>query len=241
MSLLLWNSCGDTWCPSCAFIPCALFQGGKSYPDNKSLPSSPEPLGRSHKCYSKCGWHPAQAQRYSSSWCLDRVWSLGQIWNGILKANIGSFMIETCQIMCQECLIPSPWRAAVFKEKTQLWKWRHSMHYPYLLKLEQNPRKCRHLPSPPLPFFPLVIWYKVLPKLFCRDIPHGGICQATVPFLLVQLDARRWEERCGGGKLNKTFKNQDSGWDFHHPDYQVERHFILENERASLYLPRIIF
>lgn len=44
--------------------------------------------------------------------------------------------------------------------------------------------------------------------LFDKDIPHGSICQATVPFLLVQPAAGRWEERCGGGKLNKTFKNK---------------------------------
>lgn len=81
--------------------------------------------------------------KVSSSRCVDRVWRSGQIWNGFLKANIGAWVIETCQILCQECLVPSPWRMAVFNEKTQLWKLRHSMHYLYSLKLEQNPRKCR--------------------------------------------------------------------------------------------------
>lgn len=45
-------------------------------------------------------------------------------------------------------------------------------------------------------------------KLFYKDIPHGGLYQATVPFLLFQPDARQREGRCGGGKLNKTFKNK---------------------------------
>lgn len=43
---------------------------------------------------------------------------------------------------------------------------------------------------------------------FHKDTPCNSIRQATVPFLLVLPGARQWEERCGGGKLNKTFKNK---------------------------------
>ena len=34
--------------------------------------------------------------------------SLGQIWNRFLKANVGVSVTETCQMVCQECLVPSP-------------------------------------------------------------------------------------------------------------------------------------
>lgn len=42
------------------------------------------------------------------------------MWNGFLKANIGTLVIEVCQILCPEYLVPSVRNAVVFNEKTQL-------------------------------------------------------------------------------------------------------------------------
>lgn len=56
--------------------------------------------------------------------------------------------------------------------------------------------------------FPWVYLIYMPWKLIYKDIARGSICQATVPSLLVLQDAKQWEERRGGGKLNKTSESK---------------------------------
>lgn len=130
-------------------------KGDRSFEEQISCLPQPGSLGRPNKCFWERGTLPKPRGTV-----LAGVWtrfdSLGQIRNGLLKAGIGALMIETRQIMHQECVVTSPRRGAAFNKKTQLWKLRSSMHYPYSLKLEQNPRKCRHLLSLTLHLFPVV-------------------------------------------------------------------------------------
>ena len=129
------------------FHPMCSLPGGRGHLKSKPLTLLNRiSLGDSASIFLEHGFLPRPGgPLLISAWT--RSDSLGQIWNGFLKANIGVSVIETCQIMCQECLVPSPWRVTVFNEETQLWKLRHSLHYPYSLKLEQSPRRHRHLLS----------------------------------------------------------------------------------------------
>jgi hypothetical protein len=64
----------------------------------------------------------------------------GQILDGFLKVNIGALVIEACQIMCQECLVPSPYRVLVFNEKNIVQKNETVLALPIFMKTETKPQ-----------------------------------------------------------------------------------------------------
>lgn len=208
MPLFVSDACGDTWSTPCTFSPCTLFQGGKGHLKSKSLAFlNQNPWGDPASIFLERGTLPRpRGALLVGAWT--KLDSLGQIWNGFLKASIGPLVTETCQIMCQECLVPSPWRVAVFNEKTQLWKLRHSLYLSIFIKTGTKPQETQTPPVIDASPFPCVYLIYMPWKLIYKDIAHGSICRATVPSLLVLQDAKQWEERRGGGKLNKTFKNK---------------------------------
>lgn len=74
-------------------------------------------------------------------------------------------------------------------------------------KLEELPRGRRHHLRRHVPFSLCLLNINAA-EAALQGHTTGRPVQATVPFLLAQPDARRWEERRGGGELNKTFKNK---------------------------------
>lgn len=174
---------------------CPFPRKERSFEEQITCPPQPNSLGRLSKYFLEHGLLIRPLWPVLSQLMLGQdltVWAKSGM--GFWKPILEHLWLRPAK-SCQECLVPSPWRVTVFNEKTQLWKLRHSMHYPYSLKLEQNPRKPQTPPIINTSPFSGGYLIQIPWKLFYKNIPRGSICQATVPSLPVQADAGQ----CGGG------------------------------------------